>query len=538
MTDDPPVLGLTAQEIWNYAQTANALTALAQRIRRNRERDGRLAHSEAEHAAQQHEARQHPPLRLMTADEEQEWQRRIPATLVVQPHGERFTVWSAQMADDQGQRTGEWGLEAHTWDERGRPTAALHLVCRDAEDALAMTAYLRETGTADDLERLRDLAERGHGHFVQAPAPQRESSARFGAEASPLALTEQAWEEALRRALRPEDADRLIIKDPAHQHYAAWQELHELANEEVIRVGANPDRLADLIRRVPRWGSPMRNPAAVAYSVLADARMTPRYVQAIAEPLDPAAPATPVDVTSPVSAGGPARSRPIRLPEVRRFPELALEWARGLNSANPEHRLEAKAGYGRFGGEVDGILASKFPSLTRKAAAAAKTERQKAEATAVVASTASEDSGVARGDARPIDPVDLAELAAQVDRLDAAKPIDRRAALIMIGHVPTVIDRRIAERFADDPLVVERIQTLYPDGLPEAEAASWRNRAEGEDDAAAAASRDTPADQPNNARAEHEVADQDRGIAATVASQRPRVIKTVQPVPAAPRRRP
>jgi hypothetical protein len=553
MTDDPPLLGFTSQEIWNYTQTANALVALAQRIRRDRERSGRLAHGDAEHAAQQHESRQHPPLRLMTADEEREWQRRIPASLAAQPHGERFSVWSAQLTDGRGQRTGQWGLEAHTWDERGRPLDTLHIVCRDAEDALAMTQYLRETGTGDDLARLRELAEHGHGRFVQARPPRprstRATTGQVAGEVVPLVLSEQDWEAALRRALRPEDANRLIIKDPAHRHYDAWHELHELANEEVIRVGANPDRLADLIRRVPRWNSPMRNPPALAYSVLADARMAARYPQTIAEPGDPAvapspdnapAPATPA--RSSASTPGAARltrGQPVRLKDVR-SPDSALDWARGLNPASAEHRIEAKAGYGRFGGEVDGILTRKFPSVARKAATAAKTERQKNEATPVAASVAAGDPDIAPGQEPPLDPADLAELAAEVDRLDPEKPIDRRAALIMIGHVPTEIDRRIAQRFADDPLVVEKITTEYPDGLPEADAAAWRNRAEGEDAAAIAATSTstTPAAWPNNARTDREVAAQDRGIATTVAGQRPRVITTVQPVPATPGRRP
>lgn len=161
MSEDAPTSLPTSQEVWQWAQTLNAISGVAARIRARREREGRLAHSDDEHAARQHGARQHPPVRLMSDDEQLKWQRRIPSALTAQLRDEPFTVWTARMVDPEGKPTDEWGLEANTWDERGTPTSSLLLVLRDAEDALAMTRHLREHGTAEDILRVYQLAARG-----------------------------------------------------------------------------------------------------------------------------------------------------------------------------------------------------------------------------------------------------------------------------------------------------------------------------------------------------------------------------------------
>jgi hypothetical protein len=159
LTDtDVPTLYPSATQLWQYAQTVNTIAGLAASLRarlaRARQADGRLAFAEAEHAARLHQARQLPPIRLMTDQEQARWQHRIPAELAALPHNEPFTVWTAQLVNDAGQPTGEWGLEAHCWDH-GRPTSSVFAVCPDAADALAMTRHLREHGSRDQLQVTR-----------------------------------------------------------------------------------------------------------------------------------------------------------------------------------------------------------------------------------------------------------------------------------------------------------------------------------------------------------------------------------------------
>lgn len=548
MSEDAPTLLPASQEVWQWAQALNAVSGLAARIRARRERDGRLAHSDDEHAALQHETRQHPPVRLMSDEEQLEWHRRVPSALAAQQGDEPVSVWTARMVDAQGKPTDEWGVEAHTWGENGGATATAMVVCRDAEDALAMARHLREHGTAEDLGRLHELAARGNGQFVEPPqaAQQPGAAAQLGRHAAPLVLSENDWETALRRELSPDLADRIIVKDPAHPHNAAWRELHELANQEVLRVGADPARLAALVRAVPHWRDDVINPPALAHWAIKESRTSPTYDRIVAAPGAGAAGATAgtgAAAPSPAAAEEHAR-RPPRLNEVR-SPRDAVEWAKGLEPRNPAHRLEAKAGFGHWGDEVDGVLNSKFPGLAQKATEAAKKERAKQNAKAAPA----EQVAVAEVEvAEPAnDPTTLQEFADRVDQLDPANTFHRREAHIMLGRTAPDIDRLIAEKFSDDPKVVEKVQALYPDGLPEADAAAWRNRAQGDEAVATAeaAAPDDPAT-PRREDADAEVASHgerglaasQRGIANKVAGTQPEVLRrTVQTQPGPTRRR-
>ena len=144
------------------------------------------------------------------------------------------------------------------------------------------------------------------------------------------------------------------------------------------------------------------------------------------------------------------------------------------------------------------------------------------------------------------DPATLAELATEVDRLDPTKPIDRRAAHIMLGRVPVQIDRLLAEKFGTDPQFAEKLHTVYPEGLPEADAATWRSRAHGDEQDAAAAL--AVPDDPHTPQREDEqartaaarglgLAARQHGIATAVAGQRPVVVRRTEPLPAGPQRR-
>jgi hypothetical protein len=509
MNDDaPPTLYPSATELWQYAQAITSISNLAARVRmllaRARERAGRLAFAEDEHAARLHEARQHPPLRAMTEDERASWQDRVPAELAHTATADdgACSVWTAHLVDADGTPTGEWGLEAHTWTAR-TATASLFVVCRDAEDALALTRHLREHGTSEELARLSQLAASQPGRFVQQEA----SGPQLGRHAPALVLNEAEWEAALRTELPANLADKIIVKDPAHPHHVAWRELHELANGEVARLGVDPSRLAALVHRVPRWRDDIRNPAALAHWAITQARSSADYAKLVAAPMT---------ATKPEPTAAPV------LIDVH-TPGQALAWARGLDPTDATHRVEAKLGFGRWGSTVDAILAERFPGITER-------------------------TNVAAG-RRPVEPdtdsATLAELAAEVERLDPTKPIDRRAAHVMLGRVPPEIDRLLADKFGQDPQFAEKLHTLYPDGLPDADAATWRNRATGTEGAAAAqaATGDDPRTPQreditgrNAAARELGIAAQQHGIAAATANRQAAPTRQIVTVPGPTRR--
>ncbi len=510
MSEDAPTLAPSAPELQQWAYAVNALGQLAARIRMRREAAGRLAFADDENAERVHQVRQAPPIRSMSESEQRSWQERVPREVVAQPHGEPFTVWTAQMSDADGEATSEWGLEAHTWDSDGRPSASLFVVCRDAADALALTRYLRENPSREELDSLQKLAVTADGRFVQ-PA------ARVAEDRNQGALSEHEWEAALRRQLSPDLADRIIVNNIGHDHYSAWRALHQLARQEVARVGANPDRLAALVRSVPRWRGDVQNPPALAHWAITEARTAPNYEQFVC-------PAPTPPTSSPTSARETTSARHsgrLHLGDVR-SPQQAHEWVRDLDSANTAHRLEARTGYGHWGEVVDAALLKKFPGLVQPRIP----ERQDTRKT--------------------VSDRVLEQLATEVDRLDPAAQIDRQAAVTMLGHVPPAIDQRIAAKFGDDPVVAEKVQQLYPHGFDaaaaEAEAAAWRNRADADEHAAARA-RAVP-DQPSTpqredrtgqavARAEQAEAAAQHGIAHSIAAAPART-----PTPAPPRTTP
>jgi hypothetical protein len=546
MSDEAPLLFPPAQELIQYAQLLNMLAALARRLRIERERTGRLAYSDGEHAALQHEARQHPPIRLMGEDEQLAWQRRVPPGLAGYQPGEPVSVWSARLADAEGNPTDEWGLEAHTWDERGAPTAAVFVVVRDAEDALGMTRHLREHGSPEHLAQLHELAERGRGQFVQSPQPvatpagpgARAAGAARGVAAAPLVLSEEDWARALREALPPRVADAIVVTDPNQRHHSAWRELHELANEEVVRIGADPHRLAAIVRSVPQWREDVRNAPALAHWAITESRASANYDRMVTSHPQPA-------VTRPEEVTASSRHRvdqadvpveAVRSTDIRN-PRQALTWAQGLDTLNASHRLEAKTEFGRWGQEVDAILAAKFPGLNARASAAARKDRRKDRPVAAVVANGTPDVAEASETAQPVpvtDPEVLRDYAARIEQFDPAKRFDRLHARFLLGHVDPEIDVLIAGRFPDDLEIAEKLQQLYPDGVPEANAAAWRNRAEGEE-AVASTERGISDDPRTIRREDHDgevmaqpvrgVAAQQRGIAATVAGTQPPVVR-------------
>ncbi len=547
MTDDAPMVGLSANEIWQLTQAANAVSAaiskFGARMRARQAREGRLANSDSENTARQHAARRHPPLRLMTDDELLEWQRRVPSSLAAQQlNNEPFSVVPAQMVDGNGKPTGEWGIEATTWEPgSATPTSKLMLVCRDADDALAMAHHLRSTGTPEHFGYLHDLAARAPGQFVHAPAPAPSSPTgpQWGGHAAPLVLSEDHWEAALRDVLPAELADRVVVRNPAHEHNSAWRELHELANEEVFRVGADPNRLAQLVRDVPGWRGDVQTPPAMGHWAITHSRGQEDYLNLV----------VPGRIGDPATASdqGAAAPAPAAEPKPRsvldvRSPDQARVWAEGLDATNPQHRIEAEFGYGRWGDDVNGILSRKFPDLTEKLRNVAKREQERrdAEASRMPVDTAAETT---------LDPATERALLDEVDRLDISKPGDRRAAHTMLGtpsdregRVPSAVDRRIAERFADDPLIKELLEIQYPNGFPEAEATALRNRGQG-DDVEAAADQARPDDPQTpqredvageaEAHGEQGAAAQRRGAAGTVLAgeQSPVVRRTTSKVP-------
>jgi hypothetical protein len=230
-----------------------------------------------------------------------------------------------------------------------------------------------------------------------------------------------------------------------------------------------------------------------------------------------------------------------------RSPEEALAWARGLDRNNVEHYLEAQAGYGQHGQKVDNVLQSKFPGVAPNARATANRVRRREYAAAD-----NKNSAVAVATEPEVHPTTVSLQVAEVDRLDPNSRGDCIAAAAMLGppvnrngRPPSDVDRAIAEKFAGVPSIVNKLETLYPDGLPdpESEAAAWRSRGDA-DEAVASAERGVS---DNSATAEREdvvaanaahgsqgAAATERGIARTIeGSRRPvhRRTTTEQPVP-------
>jgi hypothetical protein len=478
MSDNPPSLLIPGQELYNVVQIVNALGVVVAKLRDRLDRDGRLANADDEHAAALHEARQHPPLRLMNEQEQQDWRRSVLPELAAEPHGEPFTVWTAQLADAQGRPTGEWGLEAHTWD-RGRVTSSLFIALADPADAVAMTRYLRAHGTADQVDYLYRLAAEAPGRSAAQPvanaAASPTASGRRTDQAASPGLTEGAWEAALRRALPAPLADSIVVKDPLDPHHSAWRELVRLANHEVRRVGADPDRLAELVRSLKTWKAPLRNPPACAYTVIVDARLVDGYAQRV-RPVAP--PSATAEVTTTVP--GQARSRAVgsdvngrirgslaeatvvpKTPSDIHDPAQALAFANSLDKDDVRDRIAARHVFGRWGPEADGVLARKFPGLTEQARQAGD-PRGWRDALAGKAGSISAAEIVDQG----VDPAVVEQLKADVERLDPAKYGDRMAARYLLGHSKSeAVDQLIAARFHGDEWITNRVAEVYPDGF-------------------------------------------------------------------------
>ncbi|ATY17110.1 hypothetical protein CU254_41780 (plasmid) [Amycolatopsis sp. AA4] len=518
---------------------------LSQRLAASRERAGRMARSDAEQSDLEHLARQVPPLRLMRDDEQEAWTRRVPADLATQFEGEPSAVWWAKM-DDEG--TG-WGVEAHTYTNSGAPSASLFVVCRDAEDAADLAKWLRDHPTPADLTRIHELAGHRPGEFsdeYEWSEPNANAGPRMGGRARPLALGEDAWAEALHRNVPGTLATRLTDeRDPMHPDFAAWQELHALANEEVSRVGADPDRLAMIIGRALSSWREVKWPSRAAYSVLNQARELPRYEDTVRAPgtdREPGRGAPPpgggMVVDGEVVATSPPRPGP------GSSPADALRWARGLDPDNTEHRFMAKAEYTRWGQTVDRELERKFPSVVPRSKAAARAEARRRGESPVAAAVTGETAAEVMA-ARELDADTTAELAETVRKWDPDKAIDRRSALTMFGHSYPEVDAMIVEKFPDDERIQQRAAELYPDGIPEA--AAWHGRAD-KDEGRAAADRATPddpdtptiderADGQANAANEQNAANAENAAGKAAAARPATVHRTATTTPARPRTR-
>ncbi|MFJ8966686.1 hypothetical protein ACIRG5_45555 [Lentzea sp. NPDC102401] len=560
MSDDAPELGLSAQEIHTWTQLVIGLATVSSLARRHLERARleRLAFADAEHAARMYEQSLHPPLRQMNAEEQQAWQRRVPRELAGPQPGESVTVWTAWMADAQGAPTGEWGVEAHSWGRDGAATSSLWVVCRDAEDAIGMQAYLRKFGTAEDLGRLRYLAGAGQGQFVVSPsvdAPEVVRRPRSAPVARPVDRNIIMQFEAALRALLPAHAGSVLYPDLVSDEHDAAKELRRLVHDEVRQSGVTPYALAKIVATVPRWNASegVRNAPALAIWAIKRVRSSSGY-ERFAEQSARSDSAPAAEPSTPRESAEEQSTTALRLREVRTAAQ-ARRWAEHLDPRNTEHQIEAKQGFGEWP-EVDGLLAAKFPSLVSHALAAAKKEQDKkaavvvaAEEVAVGSAALGDDAAVATVDDSEVHTSEQsaykrAEMAEWVDTLDPRKGMDRTLARSTLGRSGVEIDRRLAAKFGmadhetatkkakDDDAFAIRLTELYPDGLPdptaEAEAGAWRGRAEGDEQQAAAHlaspdDRHTPVREDvtgaEQAATDHAVAAVHRGIGATVATR-------------------
>lgn len=529
MSDDAPILGVTASELVQWITVANTISRLVAAVRAQREREARLAYADSEHAARLIDSRAFPPLRLMTEAEQAEWTRRVPSELSGQQHREPVSVWTARLGEG-------WGVEAHTWDASGAPTATVFAVCRDGEDAVDLCRWIRKHGKPEVLGRLHAVAAAAEGQFVGGRTEERggRQLARRR-EVDPLVLSEADWVAALRAAFPDRWADRIAATDPTDPRHAAWRELHKLANSEVVRVGADPVLLARQIRTGAMWlDGRVDNPPALAYYALTRARERSGYEDRVRRVPAGSQPSAPSGLASTTADSVPGAVE-TRVPRDQiRTPQQALAWAQGLDTSNPQDRLEAKQEYGRWGTRVDTELAGKFPGLLAAARAASDRVRRRRDAQAA----GQPEAAVVEPE---LDAASLAKTIEDVKRFDPAKVGGRMAAHAMLGHVSPEVDRLLAERFGNrgDDRFDAKLAELYPDGLPEA--AAWRARADLDDKRAAA--RFTVADNPTTARredadgrttarrADEDAAAERRVSVATAARRTPAV------APAGPQRR-
>ncbi|MFJ5984440.1 hypothetical protein [Lentzea sp. NPDC092896] len=560
MSDDAPGLGLSAQEIHTWTQLVIGLATVSSLARRHLERARleRLAFADAEHAARMYEQSLHPPLRQMNAEEHQAWQRRVPRELAGPHRGEPLTVWTAWMADALGAPTGEWGVEAHSWSPDGHATSSLWVVCRDAEDAIGMQAYLRKFGTAEDLGRLRYLAGVGEGRFMESPQVTGMETVR-PRSTSPLP---PRWQqnfkqfEAALRALLPAHAEDILHPLSFGEEFDAARELRRLVDNEVRQSGVTPYTLAKAVATVPRWNASegVRNPSALAIWAIKRVRSSGGYERLAEQSARPGS-APAVEASTSQDAAEKRSAAATRLREVRTVAQ-AKKWAERLDPRSTEHRIEAKQGFGEWGPEVDAVLAAKFPSLVPQALAAAKKTQDKQAAVVVAVEGKAVDGAVspAAADSSTVDDAairapepsaqKLAEMAEWVDTLDPKRGMDKTFARTTLGRSGVEIDRLLAAKFdmvdhetatkkaKEDDAFAIRLTELYPDGLPdptaEAEAAAWRGRADG-DEQQAAAHLTTPDDRhtperedvtgAEQAATDHAVAAVHRGISSAVAKR-------------------
>jgi hypothetical protein len=573
MSDDTPPSVLPTV---NEAVQAVPLVILVRDVLR-RARQSRLAFNDAAHADQVEQSMAGaPPARLMTNEEQAEWGQNWDAAFAEELRatrpGEPF-VWSAPLHVADG-LVGEWGVEARSFDRSGAPTGALFVVCRDLEDASRLEHHLRAHGTAEELARLQEVAADVEDLWNDvAPTPSRHAGARTAVAGggpgrrqvlrAPQALSEQHWIEALHQAFGDKKplalADLVASADPGHRNHRSWRRLHALANEEVVRVGATPLRLARIVRDDGRW-TDYWNAPGLARELLVAARedtddylkrVRPRRTAGATAPMTPAehaataaeqgavpvpAPASVPSIAEPTSARTNV-SVPSRLAEVR-SPETALAWAHQLNRRRVEDQLEAKTAYGRWGGEVDEVLVKKFPTLLDKVANAARRERDKK----TVAAGQAVATATVVGDNHS--PEELVAWASKVGSKN------RVAAQAMLGRSTPEVDyalflrlrelREQSRRVEPDGFEVkfeQKFFSLHPDG--ETEAAAWRSRAEADEQRAAAEMNvpDVPATparedyiHQDTARGERGMAAQERG-AATVAATRRVVVPQQVPGP-------
>lgn len=542
MSEGAPQLHMPGTEIYQWAQFFVLVSQSLARIRQRRASEGRLAAADDEHAALLSESRADPAVRPMTDQERQGWISRIPADLRSQ-RDESFTVWTAPMTASM---TGGWGVEASIWNTAtGTATSTLLVRCRDDVDAIDLCRWLRDHHAPDDLARLQAVAVGA----VRRPRPPEllvPPGAVPGPDrgTTPLVLSEEAWVAALRGQLRPRLADRIIVTDPAHPHHTAWRELHALANEEVWRVGADPDVLARLVRDVPTWRDNVRKPPTLAHWALTHARTAPTY-EHVVRWLAPQGPGVPgarrpgedqgaVDsarAAATAAAPATAASSRLRLDQVQ-DPQEALHWAAGLLADNPQHRLEAKLGLGHWGSEVDTALARKFPGLMQSAHAAAGRERRREarRGAPTTADAVAASAGVA-DDSEPT--YDRELLLREVDRLDPGKTGDRIAAFAMFGNVSPEANLALAHKFGDDERFAQKMVDRYPGGIDEIEAAALRARADANDQRGAAHM--TVPDDPGTPQREDQLA---RAVASgdhhTAAAQRSAATTAAHRQPASP----
>ncbi|WP_188316624.1 hypothetical protein [Solihabitans fulvus] len=296
-------------------------------------------------------ARIAPTARPMTDKQHQRWRQLSPSLLSAQQRGnEPVTVWTAPVGT-------AWCVEAHAWMDNER-TASGYWVVDTAEEANAVAEFLRRSTQPEHLRFFDYVVANRRRVLEGAEVPAAEAPAQTDSAERPWSSSSSTAAPALQLSRR-ELADLLYTRMGAASSKltdcSAWPALVATVNRQ-LRQAEDPEHalpvMLDLLAETSYVRA--RKPAAVASALLKDPAILRRQKDG--------RPGAEQDLDDGL---------PRNTGEVRDH-EQVLRWARSLDPDTPmpfARRVIAGA-VGRYGDDVNAILAEKFPGVIDEVLAA------------------------------------------------------------------------------------------------------------------------------------------------------------------------